>query len=203
MKKRWTQELADFLRFCASERRLAPVTCSAYGRDVSACLDYLQGQGIRDLAEVRVTHLRGFLAEEQQRRPAVPSQARRRVMSRTPSCEGETEQAERRSQVEVVRFELGSTDARLRLIRRRGIRARRRSPPGRPRRGRPRGANGQATGHRAGGSAPGTTRVRPPHRRPRRSPRQAGTRAGADAVSPRSARGRRPPTHLTGGSRSG
>jgi site-specific recombinase XerD len=76
MKKRWTHEVADFLRFCAFERRLAPMTCSAYERDVSACLDYLQGQGIEDLAEVRVTHLRAFLAEEQQRRPAVSSQAR-------------------------------------------------------------------------------------------------------------------------------
>jgi integrase/recombinase XerC len=44
--------------------------------DVSACLAYLRGQGIRDLAEVRVTHLRAFLAEEQKRRPAVSSQAR-------------------------------------------------------------------------------------------------------------------------------
>jgi site-specific recombinase XerD len=76
MKKRWTQELADFLRFCASERRLAPMTCAAYERDVSACLDYLQGQRIDDLAEVKVTHLRAFLAEEQKRRPAVSSQAR-------------------------------------------------------------------------------------------------------------------------------
>lgn len=76
MKKRWTQELADFLRFCASERRLAPTTCSAYERDVSACLDYLQGEGIRDLGAVRVTHLRAFLAEEEKRRPAVSSQAR-------------------------------------------------------------------------------------------------------------------------------
>src|SRR5436305_12474867 len=69
-------ELADFLRFCRSERRLAPMTCSAYERDVSACLDYLQGQGIEALGEVRVTHLRAFLAEEQRRRPAVSSQAR-------------------------------------------------------------------------------------------------------------------------------
>ena len=76
MKKRWTQELADFQRFCASERRLAPMTCSAYERDISACLDYLQGHGIRDLGEVKVTHLRAFLAEEQKRRPAVSSQAR-------------------------------------------------------------------------------------------------------------------------------
>jgi integrase/recombinase XerC len=52
------------------------MTCSAYERDVSACLAYLQGRGIDDLAEVRVTHLRAFLAEEHKRRPAVPSQAR-------------------------------------------------------------------------------------------------------------------------------
>jgi site-specific recombinase XerD len=76
MKGRWTIELADFLRFCASERRLAPTTCAAYERDVSVCLDYLQGAGIRDLGEIRVTHLRAFLAEEQKRRPAVSSHAR-------------------------------------------------------------------------------------------------------------------------------
>src|SRR6266545_1602005 len=70
------EELADFLRFCASERRLAPMTCSAYERDVSACLAYLQGQGIEDLSEARVMHLRAFLAEEQKRRPALSSQAR-------------------------------------------------------------------------------------------------------------------------------
>lgn len=67
--------MADFQCFCASERRLAPTTCAAYERDVSACLDYLQGQGIA-LADVKVTHLRAFLAEEQKRRPAVASQAR-------------------------------------------------------------------------------------------------------------------------------
>jgi site-specific recombinase XerD len=76
MKRRWTRELADFQRFCASERRLAPTTCVAYERDVRVCLDYLQGEGIRGLAEVRVTHLRAFLAEEEKRRPAVSSQAR-------------------------------------------------------------------------------------------------------------------------------
>ena len=72
----WTQELADFLRFCELERRLAPMTCSAYERDVSACLAHLQRQGIRELGEVRVTHLRAFLADEQRTRPAVSSQAR-------------------------------------------------------------------------------------------------------------------------------
>ena len=70
-----SKELTDFLRFCESERRLAPMTCSAYKRDVSACLAYLQAEGI-ELAEVKVTHLRAFLAEEQKRRPAVSSQAR-------------------------------------------------------------------------------------------------------------------------------
>jgi len=51
------------------------MTCSAYERDVSACLAYLQREGF-ELAEVKVTHLRAFLAEEQIRRPAVSSQAR-------------------------------------------------------------------------------------------------------------------------------
>ena len=69
------QELADFLRFCESERRLAPTTCAAYERDVSACLGYLQAEGI-ELAAARVTHLRAFLADERKRRPAVASQAR-------------------------------------------------------------------------------------------------------------------------------
>lgn len=72
----WTQELTDFLRFCELERRLAPMTCSAYERDVAACLAHLRGQGIRELGEVRVTHLRAFLADEQRTRPAVSSQAR-------------------------------------------------------------------------------------------------------------------------------
>jgi site-specific recombinase XerD len=70
------EELRDFLRFCAVERRLAPLTCAAYERDVSACLGYLQGEGLADLAEVRPTHLRAFLAEDAKRRPAPSSQAR-------------------------------------------------------------------------------------------------------------------------------
>jgi site-specific recombinase XerD len=48
-------ELVDFLRFCVVERRLAPLTCAAYERDVLACLGYLEGQGFDDLAEVRPT----------------------------------------------------------------------------------------------------------------------------------------------------
>jgi site-specific recombinase XerD len=74
MTKRWRQEVADFLRFCAVERRLAPMTVAAHERDVWACVRYLQG-GINDLADVK-THLRAFLAEEQKRRPALSSQAR-------------------------------------------------------------------------------------------------------------------------------
>jgi site-specific recombinase XerD len=87
MKEGTREELADFLRFCASERRLAPMTCSAYERDVSACLDYLQGQGI-ELAEARVTHLRAFLAEEQKRRPARSSgsSSRKSGSSATRRC---------------------------------------------------------------------------------------------------------------------
>jgi site-specific recombinase XerD len=76
MKELASVELADFLRFCRSERRLAPMTCSAYERDVSACMAYLQGEGIRDLGEVKVTHLRAFLADEHNTRPAASSQAR-------------------------------------------------------------------------------------------------------------------------------
>ena len=75
MNRETSRELTDFLRFCESERRLAPMTCSAYKRDVSACLAYLQAEGI-ELADVKVTHLRAFLAEEQKCRPAVSSQAR-------------------------------------------------------------------------------------------------------------------------------
>jgi site-specific recombinase XerD len=44
------QELADFLDFCRLERRLAPLTCSAYERDVGACLGFLDREGIKDLA---------------------------------------------------------------------------------------------------------------------------------------------------------
>jgi hypothetical protein len=52
------------------------MTCSAYERDVSACLGYLEGERIEELAEVKVTHLRAFLASEQNMRPDASSQAR-------------------------------------------------------------------------------------------------------------------------------
>ena len=69
-------DVADFLRFCAIERRLAPLTCRAYDRDVSACMGYLQGEGFEAWAAVRTTDLRRFLAVEAGRRPAPSSQAR-------------------------------------------------------------------------------------------------------------------------------
>ncbi|MEZ5099018.1 MAG: tyrosine-type recombinase/integrase [Thermoleophilia bacterium] len=69
-------EVADFLRFCVIERRLAPSTCRAYDRDVSACRGYLQGEGFVAWREVRTTDLRRFLAAEAVRRPAPSSQAR-------------------------------------------------------------------------------------------------------------------------------
>lgn len=70
------RELADFLHYCRLERRLAPLTCSAYERDVSACLAFLEREGIVTVSEVRPADLRRFLADEAMRRPAPSSQAR-------------------------------------------------------------------------------------------------------------------------------
>ncbi|MGH2969806.1 MAG: site-specific integrase, partial [Solirubrobacteraceae bacterium] len=70
------RELADFLAYCRIERRLAPLTCSAYERDVGACIAFLEGQGIVTVSEVRPADLRRFLADEATRRPAPSSQAR-------------------------------------------------------------------------------------------------------------------------------
>jgi integrase/recombinase XerD len=70
------QELADFLDYCSIERRLAPITWSAYKRDVETCVSFLERQGLVTVSEVRPTHLRRFLAEESVRRPATSSQAR-------------------------------------------------------------------------------------------------------------------------------
>lgn len=69
-------ELEDFLHYCRVERRLAPLTCSAYERDVRACMTFLQRSGIDELGSVRVPDLRRFLADESLRRPAASSQAR-------------------------------------------------------------------------------------------------------------------------------
>jgi hypothetical protein len=43
------EELADFLQLSAAS---LPLTCTAYERDVSACLGYLESCGL-DLAEVK------------------------------------------------------------------------------------------------------------------------------------------------------
>ncbi len=70
------RELADFLDYCRLERRLAPLTCSAYERDVGACLAFLEREGIVTVTDVRPADLRRFLADEAVRRPAPLSQAR-------------------------------------------------------------------------------------------------------------------------------
>jgi site-specific recombinase XerD len=70
------EELEDFLRYCRIERRLAPLTCSAYERDVRACQAFLDGEGTGSWAEVRPADLRRFLAAEASSRPASASQAR-------------------------------------------------------------------------------------------------------------------------------
>ncbi len=58
------QELADFLDYCRIERRLAPLTCSAYERDVGACIAFVERQGIVTVGEVRPADLRRFLVDE-------------------------------------------------------------------------------------------------------------------------------------------
>src|SRR3954451_7877551 len=70
------RELQDFLDYCRIERRLAPLTCSAYERDVGTCIAFLEREGLVTVGEVRPQHLRRFLAEESVRRPAPSSQAR-------------------------------------------------------------------------------------------------------------------------------
>jgi integrase/recombinase XerD len=69
------EEIDDFLRYCSVERRLAPLTCSAYERDVRACHAFLCGAGLDSWAQAR-PHLRRFLATEATYRPAPSSQAR-------------------------------------------------------------------------------------------------------------------------------
>lgn len=68
--------LEDFVHHCRVERRLAPLTCSAYERDVTTCMRFLQAADVHSWGEVRPPHLRRFLADEATRRPAPASQAR-------------------------------------------------------------------------------------------------------------------------------
>jgi site-specific recombinase XerD len=70
------EELQDFAQHCRVERRLAPLTCQAYERDVGACSEFMQGAGIGSWSQVRVVDLRRFLAAEAEHRPAPASQAR-------------------------------------------------------------------------------------------------------------------------------
>jgi site-specific recombinase XerD len=70
------QELADFLDYCRIERRLAPLTCSAYERDDATCIAFLEGQGLVTVNDVRTPHLRRFLIAESITRPSPSSQAR-------------------------------------------------------------------------------------------------------------------------------
>jgi integrase/recombinase XerD len=69
-------ELADFLRYCKVERRLAQATCRAYARDVGACVAFLRSIGIGRLEDVRIRDLRRFLDTEAAHRPAPASRAR-------------------------------------------------------------------------------------------------------------------------------
>jgi site-specific recombinase XerD len=69
-------EFDDFVNFCRVERRLAPLTCSAYERDVRACRAFLEAEGVHRWGEVRPPDLRRFLAAEAERRPAASSQSR-------------------------------------------------------------------------------------------------------------------------------
>jgi len=68
--------LDDFLIFCEIERRLSPLTCKAYHRDVCACLTFMQADDITDLAGIGIRDLRRFLADEATRRPSPSSQSR-------------------------------------------------------------------------------------------------------------------------------
>ncbi len=70
------EALEDFLIHCRVERRLAELTCRAYERDVTACLQFLRSAELGSLEDVRTADLRRFLAAEAERRPAPSSQAR-------------------------------------------------------------------------------------------------------------------------------
>jgi site-specific recombinase XerD len=68
--------LADFLIYCRVERRLSELTCTAYERDVRACIEFLRDQGVDALNEVRTPDPRRFLVAETEHRPAPSSQSR-------------------------------------------------------------------------------------------------------------------------------
>jgi site-specific recombinase XerC len=76
------QELADFLDYCRIERRLAPLTCSAYERDVGSCIAFLEEEGLATVSEVRPPHLRRFPVEESITRTNSPHPSRARAALR-------------------------------------------------------------------------------------------------------------------------
>jgi site-specific recombinase XerD len=55
------REVADFLHYCRVERRLDARACSAYERDVAACLRFLEAEGPQNVDIGGVPNLRHFL----------------------------------------------------------------------------------------------------------------------------------------------
>jgi site-specific recombinase XerD len=66
--------LADYVLYLRLERRLSDATCIAYERNVRRSIEFLRGQGIAALAEIRTPDLRRFIADEASRRPSPSSQ---------------------------------------------------------------------------------------------------------------------------------
>ena len=57
-----TDEYLDgFLGFLVAERRLAPATCEAYGRDLARFVDYTVSRGIEDVRNVSTGEVRAYL----------------------------------------------------------------------------------------------------------------------------------------------
>ena len=74
--------LDGFLATCSVERGLSPHTLDAYGRDLARFVDYLEGRGVRRLADLRREHLTGFLARLERRGLGARSRARALVAAR-------------------------------------------------------------------------------------------------------------------------
>lgn len=70
------EDVADFVHYCRVVRRLPDMTCSPYEHNVTACMNFLQADGITDWQTVRPPDLRRFLAAEQFLRPAPSSEVR-------------------------------------------------------------------------------------------------------------------------------
>jgi site-specific recombinase XerC len=56
--------LDDFPCFCRVERRISPLTCAAYERDVRALLAFLEAESIAAVGDAGAPDLRRFLADE-------------------------------------------------------------------------------------------------------------------------------------------